>query len=218
MFESLIHICVPEFGSGCWGSNETNVARCHDYTASMTILCVTLKVPTPEIITQQAQLSTEKMMFLALSFQENFKSAGTKSSRTRRQVKTWLMAPVVKAWSMQNPERYYSRLSLIRQHLYECWWLQQSCAPYAWSCLLILAVRSAAASTSCLPQQLHQVQGAPRLWHIRAKQHNSHWGRDKAEDNPYYWHICLIQSVWVFFVCRLVCLFSLMGNKLPQDF
>lgn len=207
MFESLIHMYVPEFGSGCWGGNETNVARCHDYTVwqyftSMTILCVPLKVPTPEIITQQAQLSTEKMMLLALSFQENFKSAGTKSSRTRRQVKTRLMAPVVKARSMQNPERYSSRLSLILQHLYERWWLQQSRAPHAWSCLLVLAVRSAAASTSCLPQQPHQAQGAPRLWHIRAKQHKSHWGRDKAEDNPHFIllaHMLNSISLWFFF-------------------
>lgn len=100
-------------GSGCRGSRETNVARCQDYTAGMTILCVPLKVLTPQIITQQTQLSTEKMMFLALSFQENFKSTGTKSSRTRRQVKTRLMASVSWVCSMQNPYCCSPSLSLI---------------------------------------------------------------------------------------------------------
>jgi len=146
-------------GSGCRGSRETNVARCQDYTAGMTILCVPLKVLTPQIITQQTQLSTEKMMFLALSFQENFKSTGTKSSRTRRQVKTRLMASVSRVCSMQNPYCCSPSLSLIP--LVCVLIASAELCSRAWSCLLISAPPAHA-------------QAAWQLWHIESDLRDIH--------------------------------------------
>lgn len=215
-------------------------ARCHNYTTSMTMLRVPLQVLTPQNFTQQAQMSTEKMMFLPLGFRESFKSAGTKSFRTRRQTKTWLITSILKACSMAdsrvlilevefdptapNTLMYGSANRFRRTGILTLPSLKLPPQPRsdrtpAAGCQDPLPTPSSFASA---PQHgLHMKKTKAhgfQLWHVKSKvQGNSisgHWDRDETEDKPHF----ILLTHLVNSMDLLGFLFPLMGNKLPQDF